>query len=55
MTDIPKEVSAYLASIGAKGGKAAKGIKKKRTNAHYRRLGELHSARAAKRKKEKKP
>jgi hypothetical protein len=52
MNDIPKSVSAYMATIGAKGGKAAKGAKKKRCRAHYKRLGVLHKERAAKRKKE---
>jgi hypothetical protein len=50
--EIPEEVSEYMAKIGAKGGKA-KGTKKKRPKAHYKRLGELHKARAAARKAKK--
>ncbi len=52
MNDIPEEVSEYMKKIGAKGGKAAAGSKKKRSKAHYQRLGEIHRKRAAKRKKE---
>lgn len=53
MNDIPKSVSEYMAAIGKKGGSASKGAKKKRTKAHYRRLGLLHQERAAKRKEKK--
>ena len=52
MKDIHEEVSEYMAKLGAKGGKA-KGPKKKRSKAHYKRLGELHKARAAARKAKK--
>lgn len=37
MSRPPKEVSAYLAGIGAKGGKAGKGSKKKRGGSKYYR------------------
>jgi hypothetical protein len=34
----PEEVSAYMAKIGAKGGKSGKGKSKKRSPSHYRKL-----------------
>lgn len=39
--DVPEEVSAYMAKIGAKGGAKSKGVKKKRSPKHYRRMVEI--------------
>ena len=44
---IPLSVSSYMAQIGAKGGSAGRGKKKKRSPEHYRKMIEK---RAAKRK-----
>lgn len=46
MKQIPEEVSEYMAKIGSKGGKT-KGAKKKRSTAHYKKLGEIHRKRKA--------
>lgn len=35
---VPRSVSAYMAEIGAKGGKKGRGVKKTRDADHYRRL-----------------
>jgi hypothetical protein len=50
MTLKSKAVRAYLAQIGAKGGAAGKGAKKKRSPEHYRKIVAASvKARAAKR------
>lgn len=49
MNDVPKEVSAYMKKIGARGGAAGKGEKKKRTGTHYKKMVEARK-RKAKRK-----
>lgn len=51
--DVPKAVSDYMAAIGSKGGKAAKGAKKKRPKEHYKKLGEIHRERSKARRKGK--
>ena len=56
MTKPPKAVSAYLARIGAAGGKVGgktKGPSKRRSDAHYARLAADKKAKAAKRRKAK--
>lgn len=42
MTDdeVPKSVSQYMKRIGAKGGAAGRGAKKKRSGAHYKKMVE---------------
>jgi hypothetical protein len=52
MKEIPDEVSSYMAKIGAKGGRKGKGVKKKRTGSHYKKLGEIHRKRKALRDRE---
>ena len=49
MSKVPAAVSAYLASIGAKGGKAS-GDAKRRSPEHYKRLAEIRKAKRSKRK-----
>jgi hypothetical protein len=46
---IPKAVSAYMGSLGKKGGKAA-GARKARSPEHYKRLADMKRAKAAKSK-----
>jgi hypothetical protein len=37
-SNIPEEVSAYMAKIGARGGANGKGVAKKRTPKQYRKM-----------------
>ena len=39
--DVPSAVSEYMAKIGAKGGAKSKGVPKKRSPKHYRRMVEI--------------
>lgn len=53
MKKVPKSVSEYMATIGAKGGAKGKGKRKIRDPEHYRRMG-LASGRARRAKAEAK-
>jgi len=49
MTKVPGLVSAYMAKIGAKGGKNGKGKPKRRGDAaHYKKLVAIREAKRAK-------
>jgi general stress protein YciG len=46
---VPPSVSAYMATIGRKGGKNGKGTPKSRDPSHYKKMGEA-SGRARRKK-----
>ena len=48
MSRVSKSVSAYFSEIGAKGGAAGKGSKKRRDAAHYKRLADMKKKAAKK-------
>lgn len=54
MSGTKDAIREYLATIGSRGGSAAKGDKKRRSREHYQRMAKLsHAKRKAKKKGKK--